>query len=248
MRIVLIFTVLAASILSCNVAMAQAQQTPAPMKLYTGSFGGGLALTSGNTDTKNYNLTFSLTRDPKTRNVFKAEALYLRATQSDVLNLERAAAKVRDEYSLTKKVFLFAEFGYLRDPFKDIRYLLSPGGGIGYKFVDTDATKLAISGGAGGLFEKNSGVPVKKSGSVNAGQTLSQKLSADTTFTESVATLWKMDDFNDSLTNFRAGLTTTLYKNLELKVEFLDTYKSRPPLPTIKKNDTAFIMTFLLKY
>jgi len=247
MRSVLIFSVVVACLFPC-LAMAQAQQTPAPMKVYTGNFGGGLALTSGNTDTKNYNLTFSLTRDPKTRNVFKTEALYLRGTQSDILNLERAAVKVRDEYSLSKKVFLFGEFDYLRDPFKDIRYLLSPIGGLGYKFVDTDATKLAVSGGAGGLFEKNSNVPVKKSGSLNAGQTLSQKLSADTTLTESVNSLWKMDDLHDYLTNFRAGLTTTLYKNLELKVEFLDTYKSKPPSATIKKNDTAFIMTFLLKY
>jgi putative salt-induced outer membrane protein YdiY len=250
MRGVVIFLVLVASTLLSPVAMAQAQaqQTPAPMKLYTGNFGGGLALTSGNTDTKNYNLTFSLTRDPKTKNVFKTEALYLRGTESDVLNLERAAVKVRDEYSLTKKVFLFAEFDYLRDPFKDIRYLLAPIGGVGYKFIDTDSTKLAISGGAGGLWEKNSDVPVKKSGSVNAGQTFFQKLSTDTTLTESVATLWKTNDFDDSLTSFRAGLTTTLYKNLELKVEFLDTYKSKPPSITIKKNDTAFIMTFLLKY
>src|SRR5262245_9427248 len=130
MRSVLVMSVLLVSIPLCPFAMAQAQQTPAPMKVYTGSFGGGLALTSGNTDTKNFNLAFSLTRDPKTRNVFKTEALYLRGTQSDVLNLERAAVKVRDEYSLTKKVFLFGEFGYLRDPFKDIRYLLSPIAGV----------------------------------------------------------------------------------------------------------------------
>jgi len=248
MRSVPVLSALLVSISLCPFSMAQAQQPPAPMKVYTGSFGGGLALTSGNTDTKNVNLAFSLTRDPKTRNVFKTEALYLRGTQSSVLNLERAAVKVRDEYSLTKKVFLFGEFGYLRDPFKDISYLLSPIAGIGYKFIDTDQTKLAISGGAGGLFEKNSGVPVKKSGSVSAGQTFSQKLSADTTFTQSVATLWKMNDFHDSLTNFRVGLTTTLYKNFDLKVEFLDTYKSKPPSVTIKKNDTAFLTTFLLKY
>jgi putative salt-induced outer membrane protein YdiY len=238
----------AVSLFTTPIAVAQAQQPPAPMSVYSGSFGGGLALTSGNTDTKNFNITFNLVRDPKTKNVFKVDALYLRASQNDVLTLHRSSLKLRDEYSLTNRVFLFAEFGYLRDEFKDIQYLLSPIGGIGYKLINTDRTLLTVSGGAGGYFEKNSYVPVKKSGSLNAGQDFSQKLSSTSTLTENVSTLWKTNDFGDSLTNFRVGVTSTLYKNLQLKVEFLDSYKTKPPNPTIKKNDTAFLTTFLLKY
>src|SRR5262245_31095215 len=149
---------------------AQAQQPPPPMSIYSGSFGGGFALTGGNTDTKNVNLTFNLVRDPKTKNIFKADALYLRASQNDVLTLHRSALKLRDEYNLSKRVFLFAEVGYLRDEFKDIQYLWSPIGGIGYRLITNDRTMLTVSGGVGGYFEKNSYVPVKKSGSVNAGQ------------------------------------------------------------------------------
>jgi len=231
------------------IAMAQAQQQPAaPMSIYSGSFGGGFALTSGNTDTKNFNLTFSLVRDPKTKNIFKADALYLRGSQNDLLTLHRSALKLRNEYNLSKRVFLFAELGYLRDEFKDIQYLWSPIGGIGYRLIVNDRTTLNVSAGAGGYFEKNSYVPVKKSGSVNAGQDFSHKLTPTSTLTESVSTLWKTNDFGDSLTNFRVGVASTLYKNLELKVEFLDSYKTKPPNPTIKKNDTAFLTTFLLKY
>src|SRR5215510_6144267 len=192
MRMSAVFSAIVAGLLFSAIAMAQA--TAPPMPVYSGSFGGGLALTGGNTDTKNFNLTFNLLRDPKKRNVFKVDALYLRGSQNDILNLNRAAVKVRNEYTLTGRTFLFAELGYLRDPFKDIRYLLAPVGGIGYRLINNDRTLLAVSGGAGGFFEKNSGVPVKKSGSVNAGQTFSQKLSADTTLTQSVATLWKMND------------------------------------------------------
>jgi putative salt-induced outer membrane protein len=227
---------------------ALGQTPPAPTPVYTGSFGGGFALTGGNTDTKNFNLVFSLVRDPKTKNVFKADALYLRGSQNDVLNLHRAAVKLRDEYSISRRVFLFAELGYLRDPFKQIDYLFAPIGGIGYKLIASDPTTLSISGGVGGLFEKNPGFDLKKSGSLNAGENFSHKISTTATITQSVSTLWKMDDFSDSLTTFSAALTTTLYKKLELKVEFLDTYKTRPPNPTIKKNDTAFLTTFLVKY
>ena len=44
------------------------------------------------------------------------------------------------------------------------------------------------------------------------------------------------------------GLTTSIVKQLELKVEFQDTYKSITPKANIKKNDTAFVLTFLIKY
>jgi putative salt-induced outer membrane protein YdiY len=231
----------------CCSPMAIAQTAP-PMPVYTGSFGGGFTLTSGNTDTKNFNLVFGLVRDPKTKNVFKADALYLRGSQNDTLNLHRSAVKLRDEYSLSKRVFVFGELGYLRDEFKDIRYLIAPIGGIGYKFIATDETTLSVSGGAGGFFEKNTDLPLKKSASLNAGQNLSHKLSTTATLTESINTLWKTNDLDDYLTNFSVGIATTLYKKLELKVEFLDSYKSKPPNPTIKKNDTAFLTTFLLKY
>ena len=119
---------------------------------------------------------------------------------------------------------------------------------MGYKLVLTDQVVLAVSGGAGGFFEKNSGLAVNKSGNVNAGQDFSWKMSDTATLTESVATLWKTDDFGDSLTDFKVGVTTSLYKKLELKVEFLDSYKSKPPNATIKQNDTAFVTTFLVKY
>jgi putative salt-induced outer membrane protein YdiY len=239
------FAVLLLSVFLCPKAIAQA---PAPTPVYTGSFGGGLALTGGNTDTRNFNLAFNLVRDPKTKNIFKTDFLYLRGTQNDVLSLDRSSLKVRDEYSLSRRVFLFGEMSYLRDQFKGIRYLLAPIGGAGYKVVITDNTELALSGGIGGFFEKNTGLAVKKSGSVNAGQNFSQRLSATARLTQSVATLWKTNDFGDSLTNFGIGVTSTLYRKLELKIEFLDSYKTKPPSAAFKKNDTAFLTTFLLKF
>ena len=249
MRSSLILLSLILTLSASPVVMAQAQQpAPAPMSIYTGSFGGGFALTGGNTDTKSFNFTFNLVRDPKTKNVFKADALYLRSSQNDVLTLHRSSLRLRDEYNLSKRVFLFGELGYLRDEFKDIQWLLAPIGGVGYRLVTNDRTSLTVSGGAGGYFEKNSYVEVKKTGSVNAGQDFSHKLSSTATITEAISTLWKTNDFGDSLTNFRAGVASTLYKNLEIKVEFLDSYKTKPASATIKKNDTAFLTTFLLKF
>jgi putative salt-induced outer membrane protein len=228
-----------------NTVFAQATQ---PTPLYVASLGGGLALTGGNTDTANFNIVFSLVRDPKTRNVVKVNALYLRGSQNDVLNLDKASLVIRDEFNLSSRTFLFAQVDYLRDQFKNIQYLISPTAGIGYKLVDNDNTKFAVSGGAGMTWENNPGIPVDKSGSLTAGQTFAQKLSANATLTQSVAALWKTDDFADSLTNFAIGLATSINGKMEVKIEFLDSYKNRPAGVSTKKNDTAFVTSFVVKF
>ena len=122
------------------------------------------------------------------------------------------------------------------------------GAGVGYKLINTDSTKFAIDGGAGGILERNPGKAVSKSGSVTTGENLQQKLSSTATFTESVATLWKTNDFADSLTNFSAGLTTSILRKLDIKFEFIDSYKNKPPTVLVKKNDTAFVTTLVVKF
>lgn len=221
---------------------------PEPPRVYTGSFGGGFALTGGNTDTQNFNLTLGVVRDPKTRNVMKANAVYLRGDQNDVLNLDRTAVNLRDEFTISGRTFAFGQLDYLRDQFKQIIFLWAPVGGLGFKAVNTDSTLLALDGGAGGLWEKNPGRDTRSSASLTAGQRFQHKISTTATFTESLATLWKTNDFADSLTNFSVGVTTSLSRNLELKVEFLDSYKNKPPRANVKKNDTAFVTAFVLKF
>jgi putative salt-induced outer membrane protein YdiY len=244
----LVYLLLFSAFASAQTPTPPPQEPPPPPPVYTGSFGGGLALTSGNSDTKNYNLAFSLVRDPKKKNVIKFNALYLRGTQMDVLSIDRAAVTLRDEYTISNRVFTFQQLDYLHDQFKQIRYLITPIGGMGYKLITNDHTSLAFSGGAGGVWEKDIGFAVKGSGDINLGESFGQKISSTAAITESVSTLWKTNDFEDSLTNFAAGVTTSINRKLELKVEFQDNYKNKPVLATLKKNDTAFLTTFVVKY
>jgi putative salt-induced outer membrane protein YdiY len=236
------------SLVLSDVAVAQAQETKAPPPVYTGNVGGGIALTGGNTDTKNFNLTASLVRDPKTRNVVKGSANYLRGDQNDIITLDRTGFNLRDEYTLTGRTFVFGQMDYLRDKFKQIIFLWVPAGGIGYKFINTDKTLFILDGAVGGYLEKNPGLKSSKSGSLTPGQRFQYKLSPKSSITESVSTIFKTKDFEDSLTNFSAGVTTSLVGNLELKLEFIDSYKNKPVKATLKKNDTAFVTAFVVKF
>ena len=187
-------------------------------------------------------------RDPKTKNVIKGNVSYLRGAQNDILSLDRTIVKIRDEYTLSKRTFAFGEVEYLRDQFKQIVFLWVPAGGIGYKIINTNSTQLAIDGGAGGLLEKDPGRPPSKTGSLIAVQHVQYKVSSAAVLTEAFSTIWKTKDFSDSLTDFTAGLTCALVGNLELKVEFIDSYKNKPSNPSLKKNDTALVTSFVWKF
>src|SRR4029077_16200710 len=93
------------TILMALVTMNAFAEDPPVVKEWNTSIGAGLAITSGNTDTKNYNLAFATKYDPKTRFVFKAEALYLRGDSNGVTQVDKASLDARGEYSLSDRTF-----------------------------------------------------------------------------------------------------------------------------------------------
>lgn len=229
-------------------AYAQDQGSTPPPEVYTGNFAFGLALTGGNTDTSSYNFSFEVIRDPKLKNVIKADGFYLRSSADDRATADTLKLGIRDDYALNDRVSLYGALGYLRDPFKDITYLINPQGGLGFKIYDTETLGFTISGGAGGVWEKNSGTDVSSSGTVNAGEAFSYKLSENATLTQNFTALWKTSDFEDALYHFDVGVAASIIENFGVKVEFRNDYKSVTPSPSIKNNDTAFITSVQYKF
>ena len=227
-------------------------QTPPPKpppepKIWTVTAGAGLALTSGNTDTSTVNASYEVIYTPQTRHVVRSDGLMIRGKTEDELSADRLGFNVRHEYWLTERVYVFGQNQFLRDGFKSIDYLVGPAGGIGYSLVETPETKMAIDVGLGGVWEKNAGVNVAASGSLTIGETLAQTLTATTSLTQSFSGLWKTTDFGDSLHVFRLGLSATMSTRIQLKVELLDTYKNKPPLVTVQKNDVAVLVAVVYK-
>ena len=239
-------------------AMGQ-QQPPAAAKAYAGNIGMGFAMTGGNTSTKNLNLSFEITRDSKSKNILRTEGLYLRVSAGGTAIADLLRLGFRDDHLLSKRISLYCAMGYLRDPFKQITYLLNPQGGVGVRIYNSDRLLLAINGGAGGVWEKDQGLNLHSSGTLNAGQNFSFRLSNNATLTESITGLWKTSatqnitglwrtsDLSDALYNLRVALVTSIVKRVDLKLEFVDEYKNVTPSVLIKKNDTAFITSFLYR-
>lgn len=214
--------------------------TPDP-GTWVGSASAGLALTSGNSDMLNFNVAFDVTRDAKTRHVMKWTGLVIRGKQEGELVANRLSLAFRDQYTLSDRAYAFGQIDYLRDTFKLIDYLVAPTAGIGYKVIDTTATKFSVDGGIGAVWEKNPDSDVHSSMAVTAGERLDHALTATATLRHAATALWKANDPGDGLYTFSIGVGAKISSRLQLSVDLLDAYKNKPPTAATQKNDIALV-------
>jgi putative salt-induced outer membrane protein YdiY len=224
------------------------KKEPPPPPALTGGVGIGLAINSGNSDTTNFSFTLGLKYDPKTKNVVKLDGYYLYGQTDSVTSTQKASLVLRDEYSFSERFFGFGELGYLHDRFKGITYLITPIVGAGYKVVKTKEITLAFDGGVGLAMEQDAGFPSRTSGAFRAGEAFEWQLSSFAKLTQNAYGLWKMDDTQDYLFHFDAGLVTPVSKALELKVAYMTDYKNRPRPATLKKTDRSLIAAIGFKF
>ena len=230
-----------------RMAGAQPAATPPPLG-WTGSAGAGLALTEGNSDTSTVNAAYELKRDAGGAIVLKSNGLLVWGKSQGAQTSDRLTLDGRVERKLSTRTSVYGQTQYLRDAFKAIDYLVSPTVGLSRLLLKDDRTELGVDAGVGVVWEQNPGLELQTDGAVTAGQQFARKLTATTELKEKVAALWKMDDFGDALYQFGVGVAASVTAATQLKVEFLDTYKARPPLPTVKKNDIAVLVSFVYKF
>src|SRR5258706_16484495 len=234
-------------ILLLLAAMPLFAQETTPARPWSTNIGAGLAITSGNTDTKSLNISFGTKYDPHTRFVFKADALYLRGESNGVVQVDKAPADAREEYALSDRTFTFAEGSYLRDTFKDVNYLIAPLVGGGYRLIKTDRENLTVDGAGGAQFESDTGAGKSSSGAVKAGENFDYALSKTSKITQKLTGLWKTSDFGDALYHFDAALTTTVTARTELKVAYTYDYKPKT-VAGIKKGDSGIFGLMEVKF
>lgn len=233
-------------------ALAQAPAPPPPPKVWTETASVGLALTSGNKDTSTLNAGYEIVYDPRNgdpqrKNLVKSDGLFLRGKTDGELTAERLVLNARDEYRFHDGFFAFGQTQYLSDRFKEIDYLVAPTTGLGYRLVDTPATRITVDTGAGWVWEKNTGGDLTTSGAVTYSEKLSQQISSTTSFTQTISAIHKMNDFSDALYQFGAAVSAAVTPRTQLKVELQDVYKNRPPDVSVQKNDVALIVALVFK-
>jgi putative salt-induced outer membrane protein YdiY len=223
-------------------------QDPPPPPGWTGSFGAGMAITQGNSDTSTVNLAYDVKRDVGSPFLFRSAGLFIRADSEGELTTNRLAFDGRVDRLITDRTSIFGQVQYLRDEFKEIDYLVSPTAGLAHVLFRSERSELGVDAGAGMVWEKNPGFEVKTDGAVVAGQNYRFQITDNSTFTQRVSALWKMDDFDDGLYIFGAGLAANITAQTQIKFELLNTFKNKPPTPEVQKNDIAILLSFVYKY
>jgi putative salt-induced outer membrane protein len=227
---------------------AHAQAPAVPVKAWTVTVSGGVALTNGNRDTSTLNAGYEMVYDPQAKNLVKSDALFLRGKSDGELSTDRLGVNARDEYQLMDRAFVFGQLQFVRDRFKRIDYLWAPTTGFGYRLVDSEVTRISIDTGLGGVWEKDPGSEVKVSGAISIAEKLSHQISDTAAVTQSASALYKTDDFADALYVAGFAVTSSLTQKTQIKVEVVDTYKNRVILPAIVNNDVALVVSFAYKH
>lgn len=194
------------------------------------------------------NAAYELKRDTGGDILLRSNGLLVWGKSQGALTSDRLALDGRVERKLSERTSLFGHTQYLRDSFKSIDYLISPTIGLSRLLLKDERTELGIDAAVGVVWEQNPGLELQTDGAVTAGQQFSRKLTATTELKEKAAALWKMDDFGDALYTFGVGVATSITAATQLKVEFLDTFKAKPPSPGVEKNDIAVLVSFVYKF
>lgn len=231
------------------VAAPVSAQTPVPLaqKPWTIAVSAGLTTTSGNKDATTLNVGYELTFDRKLRNSIRSEGLLLRGDTDGELTADRLGVKGRHEFRLPDGGFVFEQLQYVRDKFKDTEYLVAPTSGLGLRLVDTEFTRATLDIGIGGVWERRFSTGLQKSGALTYTQKLTRQLPRSATLIESLSALHKTEDFGDALYTFDASVAAALTSRTQIKVEVLDTYKTRLPAVGFVNNDVTLIVALVYK-
>ena len=230
-------------------AGTMAAQDAAPARPpWSGSFGAGLAITSGNTNTSNWNLSFKAKRERPNGLILNADGLVIRGKKNGRPNLDNTVLNSRVELRFADKSYVFGQMAYLRDPFKSIDYFFAPTAGLSYRFYNTADGSFSVNASAGASWESNPGKPPKSKSAVAFGQRFTRALSKTATLTQGFAGNVVANDVGDGLYSTSVGLAASVTNRTQMKVEVLNTYRTTPPVATIEKSDVSTLMSFVFKF
>lgn len=237
---------LSLSVLTPVVAMCD-DAPPPPQDVWTGKGQAGYVSTQGNTESKSANAALDMSfLDGPWNNMFHLGGLY--GQNSGYVSAERWDTLWQTNYSLTPDLYTFGALRYAHDLFSGFDYQASASAGLGYKFINTDSTKLSAQIGVGYQVLRPENIVKDSVGEVTAryllpsensvigtlGVNYSQALTKTTTLSDIL--LINSGSINTLATNTLA-LTVKMSTKLALSLGYNVQDNTSPP-PGLKKIDT----------
>lgn len=240
--------VVSLSVLTPVVAMCDdAPPPPPPQDVWTGKGQAGYTSSQGNTESKSANAAIDMSYLAGPWNhMFHLGGLY--GQNTGYVSAERWDTLWQTNYSFTTDLYTFGALRYSHDLFSGFDYQASASAGLGYKFINTDTTKLSAQVGVGYQVLRPEDITKNSVGEVTSrdlqpsensvigtfGVNYSQALTKTTTLSDIL--LVNSGSINTLVTNTLA-LSVKMSTKLALSLGYNVQDNTSPP-PGLKKVDT----------
>ena len=228
--------ILAGTLLALLAASAHAE--------WKGKGEAGIVFARGNTEADTINLKLAMSEEVGDWK-HSLEMAALRASSDGVTSADRFMAGWQSDYKIDDRTFAFGGLRYERDRFSGFTYQATASTGVGYKFYDTEKTKLSGQVGAGYRRIKDDVTGATSGDAVAvAGVDYSRVL----TPTTSVVDKFHLESGSDNtlLTNF-TGLEVKMTTALALSAGLDVRHNTKPPEPR-KKTDTVTTLNLVYAF
>jgi putative salt-induced outer membrane protein len=221
---------------------------PPPQDVWIGKGQLGFLSSHGNSDAESLNAALDLLRyDGAWKNEINVVGLY--GKNAGIVSAERWETRGQTNYTISGDLFAFGGLRYEHDLFDGFQYQASLTGGLGYKIVNTDDTKLTAQVGAGyrrlrpeTIDKDDSGMVISRTPLDATGEaiaTVGVDFSHAFTKTTTLTNKFLMEaGSSDTLLHDDLALTVKMSDKLALSVGYGITDNTKPPAP-LKKLDTV---------
>lgn len=205
----------------------------------------GLTLTRGNSDTSLFTTNLALTKKVDTSEQLAGLSYAFGGQDGDVVTDELSGFYNFNKLLTNNNYYGFRLEGR-RDDIAQIDYRIQATVLYGKYFIKNDDTTFSVEGGPGFTTESFDGED-QNNAHIYIGENYSNKLTSNTTLTQSLATYTDLDDLSGYNFVFSIALETQMNEAMSLKISIQDKYESKPA-DGAERNDLRLISGISYKF
>jgi putative salt-induced outer membrane protein YdiY len=219
--------------------------------VWEGSVEAGLQIREGNTEsTDMYGRVKALRTSGKHELTLSASYDY--AELESETNTNRAFGQCGYRLHQWERAYLFAVLNAEHDEIEDLKLRLNASAGPGYRFIDTEKTKLLGEFGVGATAEwydsRETGSEQTTEGILWLHGEWTTKVFDRSTFSQVLTVFPSVTDIGSVRVVSDTSLTTPLSQKLDLRISVHDEYDNDPEVSGVEKNDLTFRTTVVYTF
>lgn len=206
----------------------------------------GLTLVRGNTDTTLMSAAYEGKKKTED-NEYSLTAGTGYGEQDSAETADYYKYSMQWNHFITKRLYNYLRSDGLRDYIADIKYRLTLGDGLGYYLLKETNTSLALEAGVNYEAQTLGSGQADNFATVRLADRFERKLNDHFRLWQTFEIFPEVDRVDNYVFNLEVGAETTVYKSLNLKTYFEDSYNNRPATAHLK-NDAKLVTGVSYKF